>query len=37
LVVELDGGGVDDPTLFVPVLELVLKTFEGVARGDADE
>ena len=37
LVVELDGGGVDDPALFFPVLELVLKTFEGIARGEADD
>lgn len=31
LVIELDGGGVDDPDLFDPVLELVMRVFEGAA------
>lgn len=31
-VVELEGGGPLDPESFQPVLELVLATFEGVAR-----
>jgi hypothetical protein len=37
LVVNLDGGGVDDPALLLPVLELVLKTYERIAGDQAEE
>ena len=34
LVMKLEGVGVDDHELFMSVLELVLRTFEGVARAE---